>query len=78
MFVESTITAGLIGLAMALVKVVELLVKRHSAAKPTQASPFNGSTDKIIGAAEKLHDASIRLDISVGRLERACERLEDK
>jgi hypothetical protein len=74
--IDQAITAGMVGIIMALIKVVEILVKRHQEAKKPIASPFNGSTDKICDAAEKLHDSSIRLDISVGRMERIADKLE--
>ena len=72
--IDQAITAGLVGIVMGLIKLVEYLVKRNGASKV--ASPYNGSTDKIVGAADKLHDASIRMEITTERLERIADKME--
>lgn len=77
MIAESTVTAALVGVIIVLTKVIEWLMQRAKDAKVSKAAaPYNGSTDKICDAADKLHDASIRLDISVTRIERAADKLE--
>lgn len=74
--IDSALTAALVGVIIVLTRVIEhLLAKRAEARKPA-ASPYNGHTDKICVAADKLHDAAIKIDITAERLERAVEKME--